>query len=169
MSCIMMYVWPSDSHPLSLNLGLMGDISVHQSVAAHYTTFDNSNYHGAQYVPRNKIFNATRDTTLIMVHPLITYWLCSSFSLFFSPFLLFSSLCNYFILFGQVFLLLFFFFNFILAIEGFKSLGNFAPFPFILFIYLFIFLFFFLITISNKIICYLNLKIKSLILISHIN
>ena len=71
MSCIMMHIWPSDIHPLSLSPGPMGDISVHASVVAHDTTVDNSNHRGARYVPRNIISIATRDTTLEMVHPFI--------------------------------------------------------------------------------------------------
>ena len=64
MSSIVMHVFPNDTHPLSLSLGPMGDISVHASVAAYDTTLDNSNLHGARYVPRNIISIAARDTTL---------------------------------------------------------------------------------------------------------
>ena len=69
MSSIVMHVFPNDTHPLSLSLGPMGDISVHASVAAYDTTLDNSNLHGARYVPRNIISIAVRDTTLEMLHP----------------------------------------------------------------------------------------------------
>ena len=48
-----MHVRPSDTHPLSLSPGPIGDISVHASVAAHDTTLDNSNHRGARYIPRN--------------------------------------------------------------------------------------------------------------------
>ena len=48
-----MHVFPKDTHPLSLSLGPMGDISVHASVAAHDTTLDNGNNHYARHVPRN--------------------------------------------------------------------------------------------------------------------
>ena len=57
-------------HPLSLSPGPMGDISVHASVAAHDTTLDISNHHGARHVPRNIVSIAARDTSLEMVHPL---------------------------------------------------------------------------------------------------
>ena len=67
-----MHVFLNDTHPLSLSPGPMGDISVHASIAAHDTTLDNSNLHGARYVPRNIISIAARDTTLKMVHPLTT-------------------------------------------------------------------------------------------------
>ena len=40
MSSIMMHVLPSDTHPLSLSRGPMGDIFVNASVAAHDTTLD---------------------------------------------------------------------------------------------------------------------------------
>ena len=53
MSNIVMHVFPNDTHPLSLSPGSMGDISVYASVAVHDTTLDNSNYHGARYVPQN--------------------------------------------------------------------------------------------------------------------
>ena len=72
MSNIVMHVFPNDTHPLSLSLGPMGDISVHASVAAYDTTLDNSNLRGALYVPRNIIFIAARDMALEMVPPLIT-------------------------------------------------------------------------------------------------
>ena len=64
MSNIVMHVFPNDTHPFSLNLGLMGDISFHTSIAAHDRTLDNSNHCGARYVPRNIISIAARDTTL---------------------------------------------------------------------------------------------------------
>ena len=64
-----MHVFLNDTHPLSLSLGPMGDISVHASVAAHDTTLDNSNFCSARYVPRNIIFIGARDTTLEIVHP----------------------------------------------------------------------------------------------------
>ena len=67
-----MHVFPNDTHPLSLRLGPMGDISVHAYVATHDTTLDNSNRRGARYVPRKIISIAVRDTTLEMVPPLIT-------------------------------------------------------------------------------------------------
>ena len=67
-----MHVFPNDTHPMSLSLGPMGDISIHASVAAHDTTLDNSNHRSARYIPRNIIFIAARDTTLKIVHPLIT-------------------------------------------------------------------------------------------------
>ena len=69
MSSIMMHVLPSDTHPLSLSRGPMGDIFVHASVAAHDTTLDNSNHRGARYVPRNIVSIAARDTSLEMVYP----------------------------------------------------------------------------------------------------
>ena len=47
MSSIMMHVFPNDTHLLSPSPGPMGDISIHVSVAAHDTTLDNSNHHGA--------------------------------------------------------------------------------------------------------------------------
>ena len=53
MSSKMMHVFLNDTHPLSLSLGPIGEISVHASVAAYDTTLDNSNLHGARYVPRN--------------------------------------------------------------------------------------------------------------------
>ena len=59
-----MHVCPSDTRPLSLSPGPMGDISVHASVAAHDTTLDNSNHRGARYVPRNIVFIAARNTSL---------------------------------------------------------------------------------------------------------
>ena len=59
-----MHVFPNDTHPLSLRLGPMGDISVHASVAEHDMSLDNSNLRGARYVPRNIISIAARDTTL---------------------------------------------------------------------------------------------------------
>ena len=64
MSNIVMHVFLNDTHPLSLSPGPMGDISVHTSVATYDTTLDNSNLHGARYVPRNIISIAARDTTL---------------------------------------------------------------------------------------------------------
>ena len=67
-----MHVFPNDTHPMSLSLGPMGDISVHASFAAHDTTLDNNNLHGARYVPRNMISIPVHDTTLEMVHPLTT-------------------------------------------------------------------------------------------------
>ena len=67
-----MHVFPNDTHPLSLSLGPMGDIFVYASVAVHDTTLDNSNRCGERYVPRNIISITTHDTTLEMVHPLIT-------------------------------------------------------------------------------------------------
>ena len=72
MSNIMMHVFPNDTHPLSLSPGPMGDISVHASVAAHDTTLDNSNHRDALYVHPNIIFITAYNTTLEMVHPLIT-------------------------------------------------------------------------------------------------
>ena len=69
MSNIVMHVFFNDTHPLSLSLGLKGDISVHASVAAHDTTLDNSNLRGVRYAPRNIISIAVRDTTLEMLHP----------------------------------------------------------------------------------------------------
>ena len=72
MSNIVIHVFLNDTHALSLSLGPMGDISIHASVAVHDTTLDNSNLRGAQYVPRNMISIAARDTTLEMVHPLTT-------------------------------------------------------------------------------------------------
>ena len=69
---IVMHVFLNDTHPLSLSPGPMGDISVHVSVAVHDMTLDNSNLHGARYVPQNIISIAARDTTLEIVHPLIT-------------------------------------------------------------------------------------------------
>ena len=68
----MMHVFLKDTHPLSLSPRPMGDISVHASVAAYDTTLDNSNLGGVQYVPRNIISIAARDTTLEMVHPYTT-------------------------------------------------------------------------------------------------
>ena len=62
-----MHVFPKDAHPLCLSLGLMGDISVHASVAAHDTTLDNSNHHDTRYVPRNIISIAACNTTLKMI------------------------------------------------------------------------------------------------------
>ena len=53
MSNIVMHVFLNDTHPLYLSQGPMGDISVQASVAAHDTTLDNSNFHGARYVLRN--------------------------------------------------------------------------------------------------------------------
>ena len=67
-----MHVFLNDAYPLSLSPGPMGDISVHASVAAHDTTLDNSNLHGARYVSQNMISIAMCDTTLEMVHPLTT-------------------------------------------------------------------------------------------------
>ena len=55
MSSIVMHVFPNDTHPLSLSLGPMRDISVHASVMVHDTTLDNSNHRGAHYVPQNII------------------------------------------------------------------------------------------------------------------
>ena len=55
MSSKMMHVFLNDTHPLSLSLGPMGEISVHASVVAHDTTLDNSNHRGAHYVPQNII------------------------------------------------------------------------------------------------------------------
>ena len=72
MSSIVMHVFPNDTHPLSLSLGPMRDISVHASVMVHDTTLDNSNHRGTRYDPRNIISIAVRDTTLEIVHPLIT-------------------------------------------------------------------------------------------------
>ena len=65
-----MYVLPSDTQPISLSPRPIGDIFVHASVAADDTTLDNSNHHGAPYVPRNIFCIAARDTSLEMVHPL---------------------------------------------------------------------------------------------------
>ena len=59
-----MHVFLNDTHPLSLHLGPMGDISVHAFVAAHDTTLDNINLHGVRYIPQNIIFIAARDTSL---------------------------------------------------------------------------------------------------------
>ena len=67
-----MHVFLNDTHPLPLSPGPMGDISVHAYVAAYDTILDNSNIHGARYVPRNIISIAVRDTILKMVHPLTT-------------------------------------------------------------------------------------------------
>ena len=64
MSNILMHVFLSDTHPLSLSPGPMGEIYIHASVAAHDTTLDNTNLHGARYVPRNIISITARDTTL---------------------------------------------------------------------------------------------------------
>ena len=72
MSNIVIYVFPNDTHPLSLSLGPMGDISVHAFVTVHDTTLDNSNHRGARYVPRNIISIAARDTILEMIHPYTT-------------------------------------------------------------------------------------------------
>ena len=72
MSNIVMHVFVNNTHPLHLNTGPMGDISVHASVEVHDTTLDNSNLHGARYVPRNIISIAARDTTLEMIHPYTT-------------------------------------------------------------------------------------------------
>ena len=70
MSNIVIHVFLNDTHPPSLSLGPMGGIYFRASVAAYDTTLDNSNIHGARYVPRNIISIAARDTTLEMVHPL---------------------------------------------------------------------------------------------------
>ena len=67
-----MHVFLNDTHPLSLSPGPMGDISVHASVAAYDMTLDKSNLRDTQYVLRNMLSIAARDTTLEMVHPLIT-------------------------------------------------------------------------------------------------
>ena len=72
MSNIVMHVFLNDKHPLSLSLGPMGDIFVYASVAVHDTTLDNSNRCGEQYVPRNIISIAARNTTLERVHPFTT-------------------------------------------------------------------------------------------------
>ena len=72
MSNIVMHVFLNGTHPLSFSSGPMGDISVNESVAAHDMNLDNSNLCGARYVPRNIISIAVRDTTLEIVHPLIT-------------------------------------------------------------------------------------------------
>ena len=67
-----MHVFLNDTHLLSLSPGSMGDISLHASATAHDTTLDNSNLHGTRYISQNIISIAARDTTLEMVHPLIT-------------------------------------------------------------------------------------------------
>ena len=72
MSNIVMHIFLNNTHPLTLSPGLMRDISVHASVAAHDMTLDNSNLRGARYVPRNIISIAERDTTLELVHSLTT-------------------------------------------------------------------------------------------------
>ena len=72
MSNIVMHVFLNDTHPLFLSPGPMEDISVHASVAAHDMTLDYSKCRGARYVPQNIISILTPDTTLEMVHPLIT-------------------------------------------------------------------------------------------------
>ena len=43
MSCIVIQVFPNDTHPLSLSMVPTGDISAHVSVAVHDKTLDNSN------------------------------------------------------------------------------------------------------------------------------
>ena len=67
-----MHIFLNDIHSLSLNLGPIGGMSVHASVAAHNTTLDNSNLRGARYVPRTIISIAARDTTLEMIHSYTT-------------------------------------------------------------------------------------------------
>ena len=68
-----MHVFPNDTHPLSLSLGPMGDISVHASVVAHDTTLDNSNHPDARYIPQNIISIAAHDTSLEMHSILSTH------------------------------------------------------------------------------------------------
>ena len=63
-----MHVFLNDTHPLSLSLGPMRDISVHVFVTARNTNLDISNLHGTQYVPQNIISIAARDTTLELIH-----------------------------------------------------------------------------------------------------
>jgi len=38
MSYMVMYVYPNDTHPMNLNLGLMGYLSVHESTTLRGTS-----------------------------------------------------------------------------------------------------------------------------------
>ena len=71
MGCNVKYndAWPSDTQPLSLSPGPIGDIFVHASIVVCDTILDNSNHRGVRYVPLNIVSIAARDTSFEMVHP----------------------------------------------------------------------------------------------------
>lgn len=72
MPCIVMYVCPNDKHSLSLSTGPMGDIYVHAIIAPRDTILDNGHHRDAQFVLQNIISITACDTSLEIVHPLIT-------------------------------------------------------------------------------------------------